>query len=157
WETFREEPTGLASVQTQDYLRAGVAGQPAVQLAYGPVPTRSGEAVTVAETWAFVFLTQDATQRELALALAATLLTPTVQGPWSQYSGRLPSRSSALAAWTPAGDYVTFLDQQLHAAIAIPNGRAFADFARRLQTAQAAVLRGELTPEQAGRELGVAP
>jgi hypothetical protein len=33
--------------------------------------------------------------------------------------------------------------------VAIPNGPAFADFARRLHTAQAGILRGELSVEGA--------
>ncbi len=34
-------------------------------------------------------------------------------------------------------------------AVALPNGRAFADFAHRLQDAQRGVILGELTPDAA--------
>jgi ABC-type glycerol-3-phosphate transport system substrate-binding protein len=153
WESYTGEPAGLAGIQTYQF-RAGKEG---VRPAFGPVPTRSGEPVTVAETWAFALLTQDPDQRALALELVQTLLDPSVQGAWSQFSGRLPSTRSALAAWSQAGAYTTFLDEQLSAALAIPNGRAFADFTRRLQTAQAAVLRGELTPEAASQNVATAP
>jgi hypothetical protein len=152
WENFADNPTGLASIQATNFLENVGA-----ELAFAQVPTQSGELLTVAETWAFALLTQDEAQRQLALELVGMLLEPKVQGAWSRYSGRLPSRRTAMAGWPQPETYRTFLDQQLTHALAIPNGRAFADFARRLQGAQAAVLRGELTPVEAGQSLGITP
>jgi ABC-type glycerol-3-phosphate transport system substrate-binding protein len=152
WENFTNDPTGLASIQATNFLGNDGAG-----LAFVQVPTQSGELLTVAETWAFALLTQDEVQRQLALELVGLLLEPEVQGAWNRYSSRLPSRRTALAGWPQPETYRTFLDQQLTNALAIPNGRAFADFARRLQGAQAAVLRGELTPAEAGQSLGITP
>jgi hypothetical protein len=61
----------------------------------------------------------------------------------------LPSQPTSLALWTPANDYRDFVQGLLAVAVAPPNGPAFADFARRLQAAQAGILRGELTVDGA--------
>ena len=118
-------------------------------IVYGPTPTRNGDVTSLASTWAFVILGEDESQRALAASLVDNLLNPTVQGPWSQYTQRLPTQSTALNEWAHQGALTDFLAGQLEVASAIPNGRAFADFANRMQTAQLGVLQGELTPEDA--------
>lgn len=150
---FQTDTGSLAATLSSEVL----GGAESAPLRYAPLPTRSGQPTTVADTWAFALLTQDADRQALALSLVAALLEPDVQGAWSQFADRLPSRRSALAQWDQAGPYRSFLEQQIESAAAVPNGRAFADFARRLQTGQLAVLRGELTPDEAARSLNNAP
>jgi ABC-type glycerol-3-phosphate transport system substrate-binding protein len=116
---------------------------------YTFVPTRNGDPVTIADTWAFAILTEDAHRRQLALTLVSELLAAEVQGPWSQSVARLPSQPSSLALWTQANNYRDFVQSLLDNAITPPNGPAFADFARRLHAAQAGILRQELTVEGA--------
>lgn len=147
WRAYTEQPGKLATVQVNQFSPNATGINPP---AYSHVPTRSGETVTIADTWAFAVLTQDLQRRRVVLALVSELLAPEVQGPWSQFAARLPSQPAAFALWTaqPNG-YNDFLQQLLDKAIAPPNGPAFADFARRLQTAQAGVLRNELTPADA--------
>jgi ABC-type glycerol-3-phosphate transport system substrate-binding protein len=116
---------------------------------YAIVPTRNGEPITIADTWAFAILTEDAQRRQLALALINELLVPEVQGPWSQVVARLPSQPASLAIWTQANEYRAFSEELLANAVAPPNGPGFADFSRRLHAAQAGIIRGELTVEAA--------
>jgi ABC-type glycerol-3-phosphate transport system substrate-binding protein len=146
WRAYTEDRTGLATVQVMQFYPNAAGIKPP---SYALVPTRDGASVTIADTWAFAILTQDAERRELALALIAELLTPEVQGPWSQVVARLPSQAGALAIWTQANEYREFAQRLLGDAIAPPNGPAFADFSRRLQTAQAGLIREELTVEAA--------
>lgn len=146
WRSYIEQPGGLATVQVNQFYPSAAGIDPP---SFSLVPTRSGEPVTIAETWAFAILTQDVQRRQLALALVDELLAPEVQGPWSQFAARLPSRPAAFALWTQPNGYNDFLQQLLDNAITPPNGPAFADFARRLQSAQAGVLRNELTPAAA--------
>ncbi|RIK50708.1 MAG: hypothetical protein DCC57_11540 [Chloroflexi bacterium] len=153
YAAFQAHSEGLAATLGSDVL----GGAERTQLRYAPLPTRSGRPTTVADIWAFALLTQDTERQALALSLVAALLEPDVQGAWSQFADRLPSRRSALAQWDQAGPYRSFLEQQIEGAAAVPNGRAFADFARRLQAGQLAVLRGELTPDEAARSLSSAP
>jgi ABC-type glycerol-3-phosphate transport system substrate-binding protein len=146
WRAYAEDRTGLANIQVMQFYPNTTGIKPP---SYALTPTRDGNSVTIADTWAFAILTQDPQRRELALALIAELLAPEVQGPWSQAVARLPSQAEALAIWTQANEYRDFAQQLLDDAIAPPNGPAFAEFARRLQTAQAGIIREELTVEAA--------
>lgn len=146
WRAYSEDRTALATIQVMQFYPNATGIKPP---SYAPMPTRNGTVVTIADTWAFAILTQDPERRELALALIAELLTPEVQGTWSQLVARLPSQAEALASWTQAKEYRDFAEELLDDAIAPPNGPAFAEFARRLQTAQAGIIRGELSVEAA--------
>jgi ABC-type glycerol-3-phosphate transport system substrate-binding protein len=119
------------------------------QLHFAQTPTRNGLPITLASTWAFVVLTPGEEQRSLAFELVDALLAPEVQGAWSQYSHRLPTRRSAMQAWANPTPYYEFLNRQLDVAVAPPNGRAFADFAHRMQSAQRGVVLGEISPQEA--------
>jgi ABC-type glycerol-3-phosphate transport system substrate-binding protein len=146
WRAFAEDRSELAVAQVMQFYPNAAGIKPP---SYAPVPTRAGESITIADTWAFAILTEDAQRRQLALALINELLVPEVQGPWSQLIARLPSRSASLALWTQANDYRDFAQTLLEDAVAPPNGPAFADFARRLHTAQAGIIRGDLTVDAA--------
>jgi hypothetical protein len=146
WGAFTGQPSGVASISSDDYLRQREA---LTRIQYAQTLTRNGMPVTIARTWAFALLTSDPGQREVTLKLLEHLLDPTVQGPLSQARFRLPSRRSSFQAWIHADGYHEFLDHQLEIAVAPPNGRAFADFARKLQDAQIALLMGELSAQEA--------
>ena len=119
------------------------------QLGFAPVPTATGATLTIARTWAFAVVTADAQQQQLALDLIAQLLAPAVHSAWSRSTGQLPTQTTAYVAALDASLYYEFLQRQLDVAIPIPNGRPFADFAKRLQQAQESVLLDQLTVEDA--------
>lgn len=146
WRVYVDQPDGLAFVLAGDGY-----GQPAfiADRALAAVPTLNGEVVSVGPTWAFAILATDAEQRRLAANLVATLMTPEIQGAWSRLAHRPPSRRAALAMWTTAGADIALLETLLESAVSLPNGRPFSEFARRLQSAQLALLRGELTANEA--------
>jgi ABC-type glycerol-3-phosphate transport system substrate-binding protein len=146
WRAFAEDGSDLATVQVMQFYPNATGINPP---SYDIVPTRNGEPITIAETWAFAILTEDAQRRRLALALISELLAPEIQGPWSQSVARLPSQPASLALWTQANDYRDFVQILLNNAVSPPNGPAFADFARRLHAAQAGIIREELTVEAA--------
>lgn len=142
WRAYLNQATGPAFVLTGDVLN-----QPSVlsELVLAPLPTQSGRTATVVTTWAIAVLTTDPDQRRLAFALADVLLTPEVQGLWSRLTHRLPSRRGALAAWTSSDGDPALLSSLAETATALPNGRPFAEFARRVQLGQLGILRGELS------------
>lgn len=146
WRAFGEDASNLVAVQVAQFYPNATGIKPP---SYAALPTASGERVTIAETWAFAILTEDTQRRQHALALISELLNPEVQGPWSQSVARLPSQSASLERWTQSVDYRDFVVALLSEAVAPPGGPAFADFARRLHAAQAAILRSELTVEEA--------
>jgi len=146
WREFSDDHNNLAMVEVTQFYPSSAGDK---TLRYAAVPTGNGEEITVADTWAFAVLTQDDQRRKLAFSLIDELLTPEVQGPWSQFVARLPSQPASLALWTQANDYRDFLKALLDKAVVPPNGPAFADFARRLHAAQAGILRGEMSVEEA--------
>lgn len=146
WNALLTQGSGFGNVSSARYLASREAAPP---LAFGEIPTRNGMPTTVGATWAFAVLSEDAEQRALAFDLIDALLEPAVHGAWSQYVHRLPTQRTALQSWANPSAYTEFLGRQLEVAVALPNGRAFADFAERLLAAQLGVLRGESTVEEA--------
>lgn len=146
WSKVSGAEPALGNVSANTYL---TNRDVAPHMLFGQPPTRHGLPVTISSTWAFAILTPDAEQRSLAVGLIDALLEPEVQGVWSQYSHRLPTRRSALQTWVNPTPYTEFLNRQLEVALALPNGRAFANFAHRMQNAERGLVLGVLTPEQA--------
>lgn len=146
WSALVAQGEGSGNISAVRYL---ASRESIPELGYGQVPTRNGLPTALGSTWSFVVLAESQEQRELAFDLIDTLLDPAVQGAWSQYVHHLPTQRSSLAAWSNPNPYTDFLNRQLEVAVALPNGRAFADFAARLIDAQLGVLRGEITPQEA--------
>jgi ABC-type glycerol-3-phosphate transport system substrate-binding protein len=146
WATFLANEAGFADTSARLVL---TQRQVLDNLGFAQIPTRNGAAVTLAHTWAFAILTPDPEQQQLALELIEQLLDPTVHSAWSKATLQLPTQMSAYTAWLDSSPYAEFLQRQLDVAIAIPNGRPFADFARRLQQAQESVLLNQVTVEDA--------
>ncbi len=154
WTDFASEPSGVANISASIYLSQSKSPE---RLNFGPVPTLNGQDITIARTWAFAILTTDPERRQLALRLVKGFLEPTVQGRWSQLANHLPTSSAAWAAWTNTSPYQDFLRHQLEIAMALPAGRPFADFSKRLQDAQQAVLHGQLSAQDALAQLQAKP
>lgn len=146
WAAYVALPTGMVSVDSTNFLAHGGV-TPTGQFA--PIPTENGQPLTIANTWALAILTSEETKRHDALELVAALLDPEVLGTWSQYANVLPTTQAALAQWAGLDNYTAFLDVQLNAAIALPNGTAFDSFATEVIQAQIGVLTGNLTPAEA--------
>ncbi len=152
WRAYATAHPDIVSLAVTGFHQAAEAGD----AAYAPVPTRHGNSPAVAATWAFAILTQEEEHRRLALELVDDLLTAEVQGNWTRQALRLPSRPEALAVW-PADGVTDDLDRQLTAAVALPNGRAFADLVGDMQTAQTDLLRGRLDVEAAVQAVATRP
>jgi ABC-type glycerol-3-phosphate transport system substrate-binding protein len=152
WQEFLRNESSFAIVNAGDYL---TQHEGILQIQHGPSPTQVGAPVTVAENWAFAILARSDAQRALLLELVNTFYTTPVHSQWSQRVHLLPSRRSALQAWANPNPYQNFLGQQLEYAVAIPNGRPALEFIHRLNNAQAALLRGEFTVEEALEEVQI--
>lgn len=145
WNAYSLEEGDIMLITAQDMLR-----EPATGVSYLSAPTATGSPQTIGNAWAFAVLTRDENYRELALELLDVLLEPEIHSMWTQAANRLPTRAEALSGWSGGqSDYVTFIESQIENVDAFPTGRPFADFARRLHNAQAGLLRGELSIEEA--------
>ncbi|MEX1020753.1 MAG: hypothetical protein WDZ49_13900 [Litorilinea sp.] len=145
WNAFSRGTGDLALMSAQNLL----LDPESMRYIFLPVPTAQGEAASIGNVWAFAVLTRDENRRTLALKLINSLLDPEIQGAWSQASLRVPTQPGALERWGGQSDYIDFLQAQMNNAQAVPAGRPFADFARRLHTAQAGLLQNELTVDEA--------
>lgn len=92
--------------------------------------------------------------QEAAWALIRYLLEPAVQARFNTLSGDLPSRRSAWATPAVAGDpYVAAFGDQLTRARALPKAPEWERIATEMQLVAEQMLRGDYTPEAAGREI----
>ena len=128
------------------------------RLAYAPLPSVDGTARALAPAYTFAFLTTDPERLEMGYNLLNVLFDPTVHGNWAQFAQLLPSTETALDTWGEEQPYFVFLRRLLRDdATAIPNGRIFFEFARRLQAAQNSVLAGSMTVDEAIASIGTSP
>jgi ABC-type glycerol-3-phosphate transport system substrate-binding protein len=146
WTAFVERAGGMAAVNARYYLSQR---QILNEVGFGPIPTQDGTPSAVAQTWAVAILTPDPDRQALIMEFVQDLLEPEVLGPWNQFALRQPVRRSALQTWGSTDPYYQFLDAQLELAVALPNGKPFADLAGRMQQAAQDVLSGNLLPQDA--------
>lgn len=92
--------------------------------------------------------------QEAAWALVRYLLEPDVQARFNTLSGDLPARRSAWATPAVASDpYVAAFGDQLTRARALPKAPEWERIATEMQLVAEQMLRGDYTPEAAGREI----
>jgi len=125
-----------------DLLASGVDLQPA------PIPTVSGQPVTVLSGWMWVLVTNDANRQALVADFLSWMLDAERQGQYTHAVHWLPSQRTALRQWDETG-YVEFLSGLLtNARLPLPEG-AGGTVSRALQNALTAVLSGQATADEA--------
>lgn len=154
WATFVAQPNSLADISASLVL---LRRNSLNNLGFAQIPTINGAAISIAHTWAFALVTADEEQQQLSLALLEQLLTPAVQSEWCHSAMIPPTQGAAFELWRGTSGYYDFLQRQLDVAVAIPNGVRFAEFSKRLQEAQEAVLQNQLNPENAAEFVQVIP
>ncbi len=122
------------------------------QLDFAPLPTASGDATTVVDSWMWVLTSTDAAQQALALRFLNWMLEADRQGRYNQAIYMLPSQRSALRQWEDA-DYATFVDRLLSGATLPLSESAGSLTARVIQGALASVISGQRTAEQAAEDV----
>ena len=115
----------------------------------GPIPTRDGRPVALAEGWVLALVTANPEQQQRAMALAAWLMDPAWYGAWTQSTGYLPVTRSGLGKWTVS-------EERREALMAVLAGArpALPKSVRErvgplLQSAIEAVLQGRQSPAEA--------
>lgn len=96
WQAFIEGQSAMVVTWSSRFLISSDSN-----LGAGLLPTRDGQGFTLARSWAWAVSNSDAERSRLALELAEFLSAPEFIAQWSAASGLIPSRSSALAAWSP--------------------------------------------------------
>lgn len=143
WARFQEEG-GMAVVDSRWFWTEGERmAEP------GPIPTRDGRPVALAEGWVLALVTANPEQQGRAMALAAWLLAPEWYGVWTQSTGYLPVTRSGLAGWTVSAERREVLSGILAGAREPLPQPLRERLGPLLQTALEAVLRGRQSPAEA--------
>lgn len=143
WARFQEEG-GLTVVDSRWFWTEGERiAEP------GPIPTRNGRPVALAEGWVLALVTADPEQQQWAMALVAWLLDPGWYGAWTQSTGYLPVNRSGLAGWTVSVERREVLEAILAGAREPLPQPLRERLGPSLQTALEAVLRGHQSPAEA--------
>jgi ABC-type glycerol-3-phosphate transport system substrate-binding protein len=106
---------------------------------------------TLSSGWVWALSTADPDRGILAVRLAEYLVEPGFLGTWSEAFGRVPARPSALASWQNAALRPSLLQQSLSARF-VPENNILTSIAPALRSAVLAVLRDNLSPEDAAKQ-----
>lgn len=98
WTYFQREG-GMTVVDSRRFWREGEG-----TAEMGPIPTRDGRPITLAEGWVLALVATSPEQQQRAMALAAWLLDPAWYGAWTQSTGYLPVTQRGLAGWTVSAE-----------------------------------------------------
>ncbi len=139
-----QEEGGLAVVGSRWFWREGERiAEP------GPIPTRDGRPVALAEGWVLALVTANPEQQQRAMTLVAWLLEPGWYGAWTQSIGYLPVTRSGLAGWTVSAERREVLSGILAGAREPLPQPLRERLGPLLQTALEAILRGRQSPAEA--------
>ncbi len=149
WAMYRDRLSNLAVVTSTLYLsnREEVRN---TSLAW--IPTPNGDPYALATGWSWVLVTQDPDREDAAMRLVNFLMNPTNHGTYTQAAFRLPSQPAALAVWGDTDSYVTFGDELLVNAHALPDQSEQAEVGTAIQDAFEAVLLNNVLPAQAANQ-----
>ena len=115
----------------------------------GPIPTRDGRPVALAEGWVLALVTANPEQQQRAMALAAWLMDPAWYGTWTQSTAYLPVTRGGLAGWTVSEERREVLTAVLAGARPALPKSVRERVGPLLQSAIEAVLQGRQSPAEA--------
>ena len=145
WQAFDDERVNALVTWTSDYL----SNLPADTTA-APLPAMGADQLTLATGWGWAISDPLPERRVLSVKLAEYLSEGTFLAGWSEAAGYLPTRPSALAAWTN-GSLKTLLSPVATAAQARPSNDLLTSHGVVLKEATLKVLKRESDPTQAAQ------
>lgn len=146
WAAMIENRANLAITTASRYL-----GSRPADTTVSPLPTSDGEPYTLATGWVWALSAKQPARQELAAQLADYLVEGSFQASWSEASGYLPTRPSALAGWKDASLLAT-LETVVTSAELSPSEDILISLGPDLQNAVVRVLKGEAEPVVAAQE-----
>jgi len=147
WEAFKKGEGGMTAVRaTRYWLEADETMAPA------PIPTKSGQPISIARGWALAIVSEDPERKDSAVQLIDWLTAPRQNASWTQAAGYLPATRSALRLWGVSEEERMVLRELLEAAMPPPRPIVFETVGPPMQQALVAVLRGRATPKEAAAD-----
>lgn len=117
WQLFQGGTADFTLTSSEQFLRQR---DETGSFLVAAVPGLARQLTPLVSGWAWAISTANPTQRELAGELLTSLVDSTQLGEWSYASNFLPARQTALDFWPQEDAYVTFAQEQLNQAIAMP-------------------------------------
>ena len=153
WAAFAAGQVAMAQVSASRYMTERSKVPNAL---YASVPTREGKVAALATGWAFALVTNDPRRQAAAARFMQWIMQGERIAPWLRAVRLLPaSRATVVLAVDPS-DYASFLREQLENATSLPPASSYTRQSDAWRSAIAAVWKGQMTPEEAGRTAAAA-
>jgi ABC-type glycerol-3-phosphate transport system substrate-binding protein len=156
WDAFAAGEVGMAQVRAGRYLADQGLLPTKLNSAFAPVPTRDGRPMTLASAWAFAIVTNNPARQNAAAAWISWMMQPERLAPYLRASHRLPATRAVLGAVVTQRDYAVFLRDLMESAIPMPSIGQNSKKAEGWRADSAAVWRGQMTPDEAARNIASA-
>jgi multiple sugar transport system substrate-binding protein len=157
WQAYKEQRSNLVATWTSFYLAEGSVAQqleplPGLKPASDPLSeVNNAASVSLARGYAWSLAGSNLENQALAVELAEFLSASEFLAGWTEAARVLPTRPTALSSWEDARLRLE-LTQVADTTQLVPGNDIVAATGPLFQTAIAAVLAGEKTPEQAAAE-----
>jgi maltose-binding protein MalE len=142
-------PISLMNIKSSEYLEKRSILQSSGVAA---VPSQNGKELTIANSWSYVILAQDADKRLAAMSFLEFMLTPQRQEEWCTSAHFLPSSQTAIENLAANDSYWRFASNMLKKAVPAPSMPGYEQLGSVLLQAEAEVLKGDVTAQQAVEE-----
>jgi ABC-type glycerol-3-phosphate transport system substrate-binding protein len=153
WSSFAAGQAMMAQVSAARYFAERDKMPDAM---YAPAPTRDGRAAGIGSGWAWVIVTTDPARQAAAARFIHWIVQPAYLAPWLRAARRLPADRTTLALATEPAEYTIFLRDQFERASYLPPTPGYAKAAEAWRAALAALWKGQMTPEEAARNVAAA-
>jgi len=150
WSVFQNGGASGVITWTSRFLRA-TDGAPLVESSLAPLPTKDGQAYSLANGWVWALSSPNSERQRVAVELARFLTDGAFLTEWSESAGYLPPYTGALNAWSRTDSRVT-LDQIARSAQILPPGDILAALSGPLRQASMAALTQQTDPATAAQQ-----
>jgi ABC-type glycerol-3-phosphate transport system substrate-binding protein len=146
WEAFVNRQAGMVITWSSRYLNNLIA-----DTAAAPIPTTSGEPLTLASGWVWSLAGSNPERQALAVELAEFLSESRFLARWTATAGFLPTRPSILAAWQDP-PLRSLVEEIVLSAQLYPPADVHASLSPSLEQATIDVLKEQVDPQRAAED-----
>ncbi len=153
WPMFAAGQVSMAQVSASRYISERSKSPNA---GYGAIPGWEGRVATIAGGWAFGMVALDPTRQAATARFVQWIVQGERLAPWLRSVHLLPASRTAIVLAVDAPEYATFLKDQLEHATSLPSPSTYSKQSEAWKVAISAVWKGQVTPEEAARNIAAA-
>lgn len=150
WLPFAANQVAMAQVSASRYL---AEREKAPNALFAPIPTRDGKVATLATGWGLAITAREPARQAASARFIQWMIPGDRLAPWLRAARRLPANRAALALAVDPPEYAAFLRDALERATFLPSATGYAKSAEAWRAAIPAVWKGQITPEEAARNI----